>query len=138
MNDNQEYIKLAFNCQEDPESMTSTTNGDFCSACQKEVIDFTKMSIAEIQEIRSRESEMCGQFRVEQLEAHLRPIEAPKARSLAFLSIIFLSLHFTSASAQSTVDPKVEQSQGASNAPNLTPEEAKEKTFKGFAESRSK
>lgn len=133
-----EHIALKFNCQENPESMTKTANGDFCSTCQKEVIDFTTMSTSEIQRIRQSQSEMCGKFRIEQIEPGLRPIEAPKVRSLAFLSTLILSLNINSVSAQSTVDPKVEQSQGTSNAPNLTPEEAKEQSENGQHISMSK
>ncbi|MFK7786089.1 MAG: hypothetical protein AB8B56_13290 [Crocinitomicaceae bacterium] len=131
MKEPQEHINLTFSCQEDIESMAKTNDGAFCSACQKEVIDFTKMSIAEIKETRKLESEICGKFRIEQLEPHLRPIEAPRMKSIAFLSTLLLSLNFNSASAQSTVDPKVEQSHGASNAPNLTPSEVEEKTESG-------
>jgi hypothetical protein len=124
-------IELTFNCRENLDAMTPTEKGKFCSACQKEVIDFTNMSYSQIQQVRGKQTEMCGMFLPEQIDPSLHPIELPKVRSWAFLSTILLSLNFGTASAQSTVDPKVEQSQGASNAPKLTPQEAKEKSESG-------
>lgn len=124
-------IQLTFSCQEDLEAMSCTSKGRFCSACQKEVIDFTKMSYSDIQRIRGEQTEMCGMFRAEQIDPSLHPIELPKVRTWAYLSTLLVSLNFGTTSAQSTVDPKVEQSQGASNAPNLTPAEAKEKAQSG-------
>lgn len=126
-----EAINLKFNCQEDLESMSCTDKGKFCSSCQKEVIDFTKMSYSVIQQVKGNQSEMCGMFLPEQIDPNLHPIELPKVRSLAFLSTILVSLNFGNVSAQSTVDPKTEQAQGASNAPRLTPEEAKVKMERG-------
>lgn len=131
-------IELTFGCQEDFDSMSKTEKGQFCSACRKEVIDFRKMSLSEIQQIRGDQTEMCGMFLPEQIDPNLRPIELPKVRTWAFFSTILLSLNFGTATAQSTVDPKVEQSGGTSNAPNLTPAEAKEKIESGQHISLSK
>ena len=138
INQMDELIQLKYNCQEDLDSMSKTEKGKFCNSCQKEVIDFTKMSYAQIQKIRGNESKMCGIYLAEQVDPSLHPIELPKARSFAFLTTLLVSLNFSTVSAQSTVDPKVEQSQGSSNAPNLTPEEAKEKTENGQHISLSK
>lgn len=138
MRESNQHIQMTFNCQENLGSMSDTEKGKFCSSCKREVIDFTKMSYSEIQAIRSVESDMCGTFLTEQIQPELRPIEAPRVRYLAFLSTVLLSLNFGSVSAQSTVDPKVEQSQGASNAPNLTPEEATKKSESGQHISMSK
>ena len=131
MKESNEYIKLNFICPEDFDSMPCTDKGKFCSACHKEVIDFTKMSYSDIQRVKGDQPKICGIYLPEQIDPSLHPIELPKARSLAFLSTMLISLNFTSVFAQSTVDPKVEQAQGASNAPNLTPEEAKEKAESG-------
>lgn len=124
-------IELAFSCQEDLHAMPTSVKGKFCSSCKREVIDFTRMSFAEIQQIRGTEAKTCGIFLPEQIEPSLHPIELPKVRSWAFLSSVLLSLNLGNAVAQSTVDPKVEQSQGTSNAPNLTPQAASEKSKNG-------
>ena len=138
MKESNERITLKFNCQEDLESMSCSEKGKFCTACQKEVIDFTKMSYSEIQDAKANETELCGIFSAEQIDPSLHLIELPKLRSLAFLSTILVALNFGNANAQSTVDPKVEQAQGASNAPNLTPQEVKEKLERGEHISMSK
>jgi hypothetical protein len=126
-----EAINLKFNCQEDLESMSCSEKGEFCTSCRKEVIDFPKMSYSEIHQVKGDQTEMCGMFLPEQIDPSLRPIELPKVRSLAFLSTILVSLNFGNVLAQSAVDPKIEQAQGASNAPRLTPEEAKVKMERG-------
>lgn len=131
MKESSEHISLKFSCQEDFETMSSTEKGKFCNACKKEVIDFTKMSYSQIQQVKGDRAEMCGMFLPEQIDPGLHPIELPKVRSLAFLSTVLVSLNVGTVSAQSTADPKIEQAQGASNAPNLTPEEAKQKSGSG-------
>lgn len=126
-----EHIELKFNCQEDLEAMPCTSNGRYCSACKKDVIDFTKSSISEIQRAKANQTDLCGIFLPQQIDPSLHPIELPKMRLWAFLSTIFVSLNLANVSAQSTIDPKVEQAQGTSNAPNLTPTEVKEKLENG-------
>ncbi len=126
-----ESIQLKFNCQEDLGAMSSTERGTFCGACQKEVIDFTSLSYSDIQRAKANETELYGMFLAEQIDPSLHPIELPKIRSWAFVSTILVSLNLGSVAAQSTLDPKVEQAQGASNAPKLSQEEAEEKMESG-------
>ena len=48
--------------------MTSTEQGKFCLACQKEVIDFSSMSDKELLHyISNASSKSCGRFRNDQL-----------------------------------------------------------------------
>lgn len=58
-------------CHENWEAMTPNEKGRFCQLCAKNVIDFTNSSDTEIQEGVSRNSNMCGNFRVEQLDRNL-------------------------------------------------------------------
>ncbi|PHR28420.1 MAG: hypothetical protein COA38_12230 [Fluviicola sp.] len=138
MKESNEHIQLKFNCHKDLDSMSQTDKGKFCSSCQKEVIDFTQLSYSEIQLAKGDRTEMCGMFLPEQIDPSLHPIELPKVRTWAFLSTILVSLNFSSVSAQSTVDPKIEQARGASNAPNLTQQEAKNRMENGQHISLSK
>jgi hypothetical protein len=56
-------------CTEKWSDFTSTAQGGFCSACQKEVIDFTQMSDSEILNyISGKHARVCGKFRPEQLK----------------------------------------------------------------------
>lgn len=138
MKEPNEHIQLKLNCHKDLASMAKTDAGKFCSSCQKEVIDFTQLSYSEIQLVKGDQTEMCGMFLPEQIDPSLHPIELPKVRTWAFLSTILVSLNFSTVSAQSTIDPKVEQAQGASNAPNLTQQKVKQNLENGQHISLSK
>ena len=63
------HISIENPCHEDWQTMTPETQGRFCGACEKTVVDFTKMSDAEILHYFSKPSveKTCGRFRVEQL-----------------------------------------------------------------------
>jgi hypothetical protein len=57
-------------CHEDWNKMTLTTQGAFCNSCQKNVIDFTALSDAEILNFlkNNLHKETCGRIEVKQLE----------------------------------------------------------------------
>lgn len=131
MTQSRESIRLNFHCGEDLDAMICTSSGRFCGSCQKEVIDFTSKSLSQIKAHKSDREEMCGIFLPEQLDPSLHPIELPNLRSWAFVSTIMVSLNLGNLAAQSTIDPKVEQAQGASNAPNMTPEAVKQQMESG-------
>jgi hypothetical protein len=63
------HISIENPCHEDWQTMTPETQGRFCGACEKTVVDFTTMSDAEILQYFSKPSveKTCGRFRVEQL-----------------------------------------------------------------------
>lgn len=56
-------------CHEDWQNMTPETQGRFCGACEKTVVDFSEMSDAEILLYFSKPKieKVCGRFRPEQL-----------------------------------------------------------------------
>lgn len=56
-------ISLPKPCHESWETMTSNERGKFCDACQKNVIDFTRLSDNEIVKIiEQTDGNMCGRF----------------------------------------------------------------------------
>ena len=59
-------------CHERWENFTPTNNGGFCSSCQKNVIDFTKLSesqlIAFFKDHSANNQSFCGRFRDDQLQ----------------------------------------------------------------------
>ncbi|MTI25520.1 carboxypeptidase-like regulatory domain-containing protein [Fulvivirga kasyanovii] len=58
-------------CSEKWDSFSPTATGGFCSSCSKNVIDFTKMSDAEVIEyFKSASSNTCGRFRKDQLRTY--------------------------------------------------------------------
>lgn len=61
-------IRIEKPCHEDWDQMTPTEQGRFCGACQKNVIDFSKMTDNELLEFLSTHTgSMCGQLRGSQL-----------------------------------------------------------------------
>ncbi|MES2773244.1 MAG: hypothetical protein V4722_03620 [Bacteroidota bacterium] len=62
-------IKIPKPCHEDWNAMTPTTRGAFCSACAKEVVDFTKLTDEEVQLylLNSTGERLCGKFNNTQL-----------------------------------------------------------------------
>ncbi|MFT5780493.1 MAG: hypothetical protein ACI837_003455 [Crocinitomicaceae bacterium] len=127
-----ESVDLTFSCNEDFSEMSYTDRGRFCTACQKEVIDYTDHRIEDINALSKSGAELCGIFRADQLDPSLHPIRIPhKVKSFAYLSSLFIWLGTTNVNAQSTVDPKLVLSEGTSNAPQLTPEETEEQLQTG-------
>ena len=55
-------------CHEDWQQMSPTQKGKFCANCQKEVIDFTKLSATEIARKTKKATQLCGRFTSTQLE----------------------------------------------------------------------
>ena len=55
-------------CHEDWQQMSPTQKGKFCASCQKEVIDFTKLSATEIARKTKNATQLCGRFTTTQLE----------------------------------------------------------------------
>jgi hypothetical protein len=63
-------IQINTPCHEDWQKMNPTQQGAFCKVCTKEVVDFSKKSIAEIKDFFSKEhkEKICGRFETKQLE----------------------------------------------------------------------
>ena len=58
-------------CAEKWENFTPTSTGGFCSSCYKTVVDFTKMSDAEIIKfMKDKPAHTCGRFRNDQLKEY--------------------------------------------------------------------
>lgn len=91
-------IKLSIDdpCHEDWDAMTPTQQGKFCTSCQKEVIDFTSLSDAEIvtRMQLSKGKDMCGQFNSTQLQRTMYP--QAKDPSLFSLRAVMMGATLTS------------------------------------------
>lgn len=55
--------------------MKITESGRFCSLCKHEVFDFSNKTIAEINFIKEQKGQLCGNFRIDQVEQGLTPIK---------------------------------------------------------------
>jgi len=67
-------------CPADRSAMTAMERGRFCQQCQREVIDFTRMSDAQIRAyLGQHRGRLCGQLRPDQLNRPLGSKQPPKA-----------------------------------------------------------
>lgn len=89
-------------CHENWDKMSPVEKGKFCGSCQKQVVDFTKMSDREVAQFFKKPStgSVCGRFMSDQLE---RDIEIPKKRIpwlKYFLQVALPALFFTKSFGQ--------------------------------------
>lgn len=73
----QVIITIPEPCHENWLEMIPTEKGKFCSNCQRNVIDFTKASDKEILLAYNKNENLCGRFRISQLE---RKMISPKEK----------------------------------------------------------
>lgn len=73
-------------CHENWANMTPTEKGKFCGACQKQVIDFTTLSDAELANffIKHKNTGVCGRMHTHQVNKPL-PVPAPKKKILSYV-----------------------------------------------------
>src|SRR5688572_3456249 len=93
-------------CHEKWNSFTKTSNGSFCSSCQKEVIDFTSWSDERLKlYFKNRPANTCGRFRPQQLNVYA--YDRQRSTPLAWLSVFFagILLLFTSRQATAQRNP---------------------------------
>jgi TonB-dependent SusC/RagA subfamily outer membrane receptor len=97
-------------CTQSWDEMTATKNGKFCSNCQKEVIDFTTFTEAEIINYfkKAKDNEVCGKFYETQVNHWLEDLHIKNKNPLLYKFLFsFLLLSNTEQSfSQSTTLPK--------------------------------
>lgn len=104
-------------CHEKWDDFAPTTTGGFCSSCSKNVIDFTKMTDADIIEfIKTKPTNTCGRFRQGQLKdytlARTYDLKIKPSRMLLRAGLISLAMAFINkpTTAQTVTQPvKTEQ-----------------------------
>ncbi|MCG8748825.1 carboxypeptidase-like regulatory domain-containing protein [Tenacibaculum finnmarkense] len=92
---NQFSLEINTPCSEKFNEFKSTKLGGFCNSCNKEVIDFTKMTAQEISYYfnNNTSKNTCGQFNKKQLTTYNeKPIRRKKYGFLATLGLAVLSL----------------------------------------------
>jgi hypothetical protein len=75
MSTSKKKIEMTFSCDQDWNDMKLSGQGRHCEICNKAVFDFSDKAIDQI--VSSGNGELCGMFRVEQIEPDLHSIEVP-------------------------------------------------------------
>lgn len=95
-------VRIENPCGEDLSKMKPTQRGKFCSACQRDLVDFTKLPDQEIIKIfHQTNGDVCGWFRPDQLE---RPLavqhEVSSPNYLKFAASMLLTMALGNSLAQ--------------------------------------
>ena len=85
-------IKIPVPCDADWQKMTPQSSGKFCSSCEKVVVDFSRMSDAEIKKyfITYSDQKTCGRFKASQVD---RQLKTPRRNYFTVLSAAFSRIH---------------------------------------------
>ena len=82
-------ISIPTPCHQSWAEMTPTEKGKFCAMCQKNVVDFTNMSDAEVVTyLSAAKGNVCGRYQVSQLDREL------VGQRVAFFRVPYLSTLF--------------------------------------------
>jgi hypothetical protein len=117
------HIKMKFICNQDWDMMKITESGRFCNLCKQEVFDFSKKTIAEINLIKEQKGQLCGNFRIDQVEQGLKLIKFPsnkKAKYWFATLTTFIGLELTQVKGQNKNEIKTEINADSLNKNNTT------------------
>lgn len=94
-------IQIIYRCNQNWDDMDMNGCQRFCQQCEKVVHDFTKTSLDEIEP--NSEGDLCGLFRIEQVEPDLIPLNTPKIiRNATFAISAIIGIGLTNVNAQNT------------------------------------
>jgi len=125
-------ISIPTPCHEDLGKMDKTEKGRFCLSCQKEVIDFSKMSDDDIvlyfEKKKMEEAKVCGTFRADQVLETKNKIEIPvqtyfyaKNNHQKFLWMLFacMGMFFVSCNSKTKGEVEISVIDSSKNRQNV-------------------
>lgn len=106
------FVNIPLPCNESWSEMTPTEQGRFCQSCQHQVIDFTKMTDAQIVAYLSKQQgRVCGRMQNFQLNRNLHPAKVKPIswwqKTVAFVAFI-ISFGTIKAQETTSAEPIVE------------------------------
>jgi CarboxypepD_reg-like domain len=128
-------ISISKPCLEKFDSFSQTTTGGYCKTCQKNVIDFTKMSQKEIFiHFKNSNIKTCGYFNPSQLKTYtdaILPIAKQNRNWIDYLRIssFLMFVTTTSWSQNTSTVPTIEQHQTDSKPETSNTEKSIDKTL---------
>jgi len=112
-------ISIPKPCHENLADMAPSETGRYCTACQKNVIDFSKMTDAQIIRVLQKNTSLCGSVHTQQLDRILYPqAQATKQHGWQQL-LIAMAIGFSSFRAEAAPGKKVMET--AQNPVNKIP-----------------
>jgi len=127
-------LNIASPCSEKFENFHSTDSGGYCSSCQKNVIDFTKMSDDEIKwYFKNDAGKTCGRFKASQLKTYAMPSEQNNYYSLKWVKAGLLGFTILFSGKQSVAKPINQSSMPVEVHPEKKSIENKGTTTSGVA-----
>lgn len=125
-------INIPKPCHENWQEMSVTDKGRFCSACQKNVNDFTNTTDAQIIKALHLDRNLCGRFTSAQLDRDLVQRKEKGSIWLATTSAVISFLSLTSMNVTAQENTKTEQTDKKIDSLNFVSE--KETSLSGFIE----
>jgi hypothetical protein len=113
-------ISISEPCHENWQNMSPTDKGRFCDACQKNVIDFTRISDREILAKINSGGKLCGRFLPSQLD---REIITPKEKSPIWILASALAFLGLAQNAYSQEKPSTVQTDAKADEERLVQEQ---------------
>lgn len=125
-------ISIPQPCHGNWQQMTPAEKGRFCGSCQKNVIDFTNASDAEIIKSLNQNNHICGRFSPSQLNRNLVQRKEKDSIWLATTSVLlsFLSLNSQEVTAQEKFNTEQTDKKSISQS-SKTFEEKVQRTING-------
>lgn len=81
-------LSMPETCSQNWGQFSPTQSGGFCGTCNKNVVDFIKMSDQELLAFfKEKRSNTCGRFHASQLQRNLQPSSTPASRSHTLLTV---------------------------------------------------
>lgn len=106
---NYKKVNFSFRCDQDWNNMTPSNNGRHCDSCNKNVKDYTRYSLKELQKLKQENDSLCGQFAPHQIDQSLIKLDSTKIKKGFFSTSILFLLGFNSVKAQVQQENKIEQ-----------------------------
>ncbi len=108
-------IQIPKGCEENWDTMQQQANGKFCNSCQKNVVDFTRMTNEQlVQFFKNRKDLVCGRLTSDQLNTGI-PIPAKRIPWLKYFFQITIPAFLFSSKVIAQGNLKVQQHSHASH-----------------------
>lgn len=111
-------ISIPEPCHENWDKMSTSEKGKFCGSCQKNVVDFTKSSDRAIFLAYKEDENLCGRFKVSQLDREMIIPKEKKSLWMIAAATAFTFLGLGNHTAKAQGKPRIVQTDKKTIPPN--------------------